>query len=310
MQSTASVSRHIWRFAIPALLLCYGAWLVSDYTHQNQTNNRRAAIVRQHVRSVRAIDHVDGLVLGGSNAVFGLSAARLSARSGLYWYNASLLSEGFSDANYRRFVEAIAEASDRDRVRIVVYSTILPFRADTSLRRDFMGDVAGHRPLSIKPNRSALTHFRQVLFAGGVPSYPLPIAYGDFDFDRFDYCGTTKFDGDHFQWDDERASAQALVDMAEFLEATFPNARVVIVLPSEYYPRQEDRELRNALAGSLVAKVSEDLGRMASAEPGRVAVIEQPLFPTSEYLCDARHHGNRAGREFRTDDLFERLGGG
>ena len=130
MPFMVSVNRFIWRFGIPALLLAYAGYLVWGYTQQ--TDGGRTAIIRQHLSNLQAMDHVDGLVLGGSNAVFSLSAAQLDELSGMTWYNASLMNEGYTDSNYRRFVTRVAETVDPNAIKLVVYSTVSPLRASST----------------------------------------------------------------------------------------------------------------------------------------------------------------------------------
>ncbi len=308
MPFMVSVNRFIWRFGIPALLLAYAGYLVWGYTQQ--TDGGRTAIIRQHLSNLQAMDHVDGLVLGGSNAVFSLSAAQLDELSGMTWYNASLMNEGYTDSNYRRFVTRVAETVDPNAIKLVVYSTVSPLRAhEFDRRKNFKGDVTGHLPLSIKPSRSALDYFIQSAFEGGVSKskdYPLPTRDGDIDFSHVD-CGDLPSEGQFFEWEDVTLSAHMIAIQTAFLESMFPKAKVMIVLPSEYYSRPEDLEKRKELVDSLFDQVTREFDGMAGIDASRVSLMEQSPYPVFGYVCDSRHHANQIGRAFRTQDLFVRL---
>ncbi|MBU2606215.1 MAG: hypothetical protein KKC43_10055 [Alphaproteobacteria bacterium] len=308
MPFMVSVNRFVWRFGIPALVVAYGGYLVWEYS--SQSDGGRIAIMREHLSNIAELDHVDALVFGGSNSVFSLSADQLEELSGMVWYNASLLNEGFSDENYRGWVEDVAGELDQTQVRLVVYSTILPFRANRfDERNDFDGDITGHLPLAIKPRVSAWSFLTQTVFEGGVlksKEFPLPTRSGDLDFEQFD-CGELPQEGQFFEQDNVAASARSIANMTAFFEATFPNAEVVIALPSEYYTRPEDIARHDAFVRSVFTEVKEDFAEMESVEPGRVKLVKQPPFPRFELVCDSRHHANQIGRAFRTQDLFARL---
>ena len=311
MPFMVSVNRLVWRFAIPALLVAYGGYLVWEYN--NQSDGGRIAIMREHLSNIEELEHVDALVFGGSNSVFSLSADQLEELSGMVWYNASLLNEGFSDENYRGWVEDVAGELDQTQVRLVVYSTILPFRANRfDERNNFDGDITGHLPLTIKPRVSAWSFFIQTVFQGGVlksKDYPLPTRNGDVDFEQFD-CGELPQEGQFFEQDNVAASARSIANMTAFFEATFPNAKVVIALPSEYYTRPEDIARRDSFVRSLFTNVRKDFDKMESVEPERVRLVEQSPFPEFGLVCDSRHHANQVGRVFRTRDLYQRLEAG
>lgn len=92
-----------------------------------------------------------------------------------------------------------------------------------------------------------------------------------------------------------------------FPESVFPMAKVVMVLPSEYYSRPEDLENCKQLVGSLFGQVAHDFDDMATIDASGVSLGEQSPYPVFGYVCDSHHHANQIGLAFRTQDLCARL---
>ena len=136
--------------------------------------------------------------------------------------------------------------------------------------------------------------------------YPLPTRDGDIDFSHVD-CGDLPSEGQFFEWEDVTLSAHMIAIQTAFLESMFPKAKVMIVLPSEYYSRPEDLEKRKELVDSLFDQVTREFDGMAGIDASRVSLMEQSPYPVFGYVCDSRHHANQIGRAFRTQDLFVRL---
>lgn len=308
MPSTASVNRFIRRIAIPALLAAYGLFLVFDY--RVQTDGGRQAIVEGHLANLRQAGDVDALIVGGSNAVFSLSASMLEEWTGTRWYNAALLNEGFSDTAYWDFVRRLAGTIDPAAVRTVVYSSLNPYRrGEIADRRAYHGPVSGQVEFSLKPARSVVNYLKDWLEDGVLTptkTYPPPVATGDFQFARFECTGLPALHQTYNREDLEVAVNSAYRNL-RFYAGQFPNARIVLALPSEFHDDDAAvgalNDFNAALFDALVARMADAGDRMA----GRVSLISQPPFPDPALICDSPHHGNDAGRRFRTGDLHAQL---
>src|SRR5262245_44683227 len=85
MLSMVSANRFITIGAIPLVTVAYAVSLCIDH-------NRNAFItdIKHHIQDIQNSASVDGLVFGGSNAYYSLSAESLSYYTGMKWYNASI----------------------------------------------------------------------------------------------------------------------------------------------------------------------------------------------------------------------------
>lgn len=300
----ANVNRFIRLIAIPALLVAYAAYLVVDY--QRPENADREPVYKAKLAGLAAAgDSVEGLILGGSNAFYGLSARMLSERDGYQWYNFTVLSEGYGQASHQHAIEAAfnSEAA-RLRIRTVVYSsimllhrsTIAQFRnnTDESILTGETGPV-----LELKPVK-ALYRFGRAAFrdrdadSERVPGL-LPDRFGDLDFETA-RCVTNN--GPSItRLEDADIALDYYDSVAGFLHRLFPNAEIFMVVPSEFLTEP-----------GLYASWGETLKARWAARGARpYNLIVQPSTPGPSFLCRMSHHPNALGRVWRTEDLIGQM---
>jgi hypothetical protein len=89
MLSMVSVNRFIGTAVIPLIIVAYGVFLLIDHDHYNPVDPAS----RDHIPNIQKIGSIEGLLFGGSNAVYSLSAEFLSHYMGIKWYNASVIGE-------------------------------------------------------------------------------------------------------------------------------------------------------------------------------------------------------------------------
>ena len=68
--------------------------------------------------------NIEGLILGGSNAFFGISATQISRKSNRFFINLSLYYEGGNAKNYLNYVSSTTEQIDHKNIKWIIYSTI------------------------------------------------------------------------------------------------------------------------------------------------------------------------------------------
>ena len=117
-----SVNRLIFWVLIPLLLISYPAFRVLEWRMLD--DGRRSLIAEHHAVNLGNRNDINCLILGGSNAVFSLSAEQMSTESGLKCYNLSLLNEGYSDRAYFDFINSMP--IDRMKITSVFYSSLYP----------------------------------------------------------------------------------------------------------------------------------------------------------------------------------------
>src|SRR5262249_23994550 len=119
MLSMVSVNRVINIGAIPLVIVAFAVFLCID--HNRHVN---IAYIRHHIQNIQNGGGVDGLVFGGSNGFYSLSAETLSYYTGMKWHNASMQNEVLTGM---RVIQDFATGIDRTKVKYVVYSGVLPY---------------------------------------------------------------------------------------------------------------------------------------------------------------------------------------
>jgi hypothetical protein len=294
MLSMVNANRFINLGAIPLVLVVYAVFVLVD--HINHTRfHYDDPDVKVHIQNVKNSGSVDALVFGGSNAVYSLSAEALSYKTRINWYNASLDDELGGINDYKNFIRDLSAHVDRTKVRYVVYSSIFPYstlefpNAESKTRANGEG---------IKPSGSVLGyiayHFR-------LPPKRQRNRFGDLAFESV----KCEFTINPMHWrKNEDASANFLVDEAIFLASAFPNASILIVLPSEYYGAASfddsvfEQNLRTKFYGLLRQKYHIE---------GGVKIIFQPPYSSTTQVCDTQRHADEEGRAWRTENLIESI---
>jgi len=305
MLSMVSANRFINMSAIPLVLVAYVIFICIDYSRHTRYEDPDVKVHLQNVKNSRGID---ALVFGGSNAAYSLSAEYLNYNTGLSWYNASLNGELGTINRYKIFVRELSALIDRTKVRYVVYSSMFPYvigQIDRAKRANGEG---------IKPSDNVL-HFimRYILGHLGQASHRSTYSladnasetrrdsFGDIVFENVK-CAFT-FNRAH-QREDEDASADFLVDEAIFFASVFPNASILIVLPSEYYGVASfddsifEQNLRTKFYGRLRPKYHFE--RM-------IQIIFQPPYSSVTQVCNDPRHADEDGRAWRTENLIESI---
>lgn len=303
-----SVNRFILNVGIPFVVVLYFVFLYWEYVQLSDHGRRE--IVETHNSNLRRAGNVDGIILGGSNAVFSLSAEQMTKLSDMSWYNAALIGEGYNDRNFNEYVRQIKANLDATSIKYIVYSTVHPFREGVIDRRlEYNGNLYDDPYLSIKPNRSILSLIKSYLRDGKldlVKRHPNPLIYGDFDFDSFD-CG--RFPGEDIKYEREKIAkaAEVLYQKIILYAQWFKNAEVIIVYPSEYYGDNTAQAILDDFNTKLTQRIVKRINSEKKVMPTRVKFISQPPYPVADYICDGRHHSNKTGRVWRTNDLYRQL---
>ena len=292
MLSMVSANRLINIGAIPLVIVAYAVFLCIDH------NRTGYADIKHHIEDIQNSGSVDGLVFGGSNAYYSLSAESLSYHTGLKWYNVSMLGEMLSINRYEAFIQDLSSRIDRTKVKYVVYSSILPYS---------VGGVAMHKldikanGEGIKPNRSMLAHIKNGANIPHPRDWEARSEFGDIVFDRIK-CEFTAENHFHLVHEEIGISVNFLIDEASYFASIFPNASILMVLPSGYYGGLsfDDTMFGQALRTKFYSVLSEK-----DFQNSKVRIIVQPPYPSITQVCDDPWHANEDGRDWRTQNLIE-----
>ena len=185
-----NVNRVIFWVLIPFTFMCYIIFRVAEW--QLYGDGGRQLIAEQHAINLSNIDDIDCLILGGSNAVFSLSAEQMSNESNLTCYNLSLLNEGFSDGAYFNFIRNLP--IERTEIKSVIYSSVYPLTRKNFVRRlehnKTQTSISGETVFQFT-GPSLATYVKRFLQGKSLligRIYPIPTSSGDFNFDEYDGC--------------------------------------------------------------------------------------------------------------------------
>src|SRR5262245_45951906 len=150
MLSMVNANRFIKTVVIPLVIVAYAVFLWIDH------NANYFAATKIHMQNIKNVGRVDGLLFGGSNAAYSVSAEFLSHNLGKNWYNASVMGELGTIQRHKNFIRDLSTRIDRTKVRYVVYSTVAPYHTGAIARLE-SGETLR---LGIKPKISALGYMR------------------------------------------------------------------------------------------------------------------------------------------------------
>ncbi len=123
MPSMVSANRFIRTAVIPLIIVAYGVFLLIDHDHYSPVIDAG----RDHIQNIQKIGSIEGLLFGGSNVVYSLSAEFLSHHMGIKWYNASVMNELRTIERHKNFIQDLSARIDPAKVRYVVYLKSYPF---------------------------------------------------------------------------------------------------------------------------------------------------------------------------------------
>lgn len=285
-----------------AVLTLYVVYLVYEKVVAYDSSGR-VAIARHHKAMLNNKDlHINALILGGSNAAFGISAELLSRYTGYHFYNLALMNEGFSSDNYFKFVQSATSTIDRNRIKLIVFSSIRTIKK-LSAEEDATRDVTGRSLSLIEPSESFLKFLSsQIKERSGsidraVKNYAYKIykvrgEYGDFDFTDFSCASTIAIE--NFSPPAVDFAVAYLMQKKAAYTKLFSNAEFMVVIPAEF---DENPPLKNRYIVDLTAKLK---------NAGIVFVV-QPSHQNRNLVCDAAFHPNAIGRALLTKNLADSL---
>jgi hypothetical protein len=307
----ASVKRNLYATGVILLLAVYAAYLVWD-NHLYKSGERRREIVSQHLKQLRDQKTFDGLIIGGSNSYYSLSSGLIQTMLGERWYNASIMSGGFSNRNMHDFIGQVAAAVDVHSVKTIVFSSIVAYQKGDVYKRDrALAEIDGKLPLSLKPQRSALSHLKDwVIKPAHVDGFQLPLPDSNGDIQFLKTTCPDVFAPAQFSKEDPQVVAKYIVDNLQVIGAKFPASKIYVVFPSLFADERlsliRDRTYIEKVV-NLTTALSKELHSDKIISYG---IVFQPKFPAVDMVCDYPHHANSKGREWRTRNLLKNITSG
>lgn len=301
MRFMANVNKII-KFLIFFVIVLYVYYVYYDNERNKSWGDRKT--FELHLKNLKANGKTyTGLIVGGSNSVWGLSAEQLNKSSDLNYYNLSILHEGRNSRAHEKFMrQATDDYLDKDKIQEVIYSSIVPFHETMFKAYNGAGisnSVWGPYNVGVKPFTSYYRYAKErYYYKQKTPDwFHIISTYGDLDFSN-QPCPADLY---HYRYEMAGAKKVALYlnNKAEFLSELYPKAKVAVLLPSEHmylarYPR--------AWANEVVSEFQ----KKAKANH---RIIVQAQIPDISMVCSGVHHPNAKGREWRTQQLINSLKG-
>lgn len=290
----------ILSFTLFTCILIYPVYLIVDFQFQ-ATNNLEIGI--QKTKNFSVIKP-DSLILGGSNALYGISAQNLSEGSEFTWFNLAINNEGYSDDNYWKYIKSVVSYSKRHTIKNIVYSSARPLRMGSIDRRDNRTDrdTFGRKELYWLPNRSIASRIKEWIESEMEEiEFEIVTNFGDLDFTTKN-CKPPKLL--KFEREADNLTLSRWVRSQLFtMERIFPSARIYFLIPSEYYDEHYDIEKSK----TINKVIQQAINRYNKERVKRAVLIDQKLFPSVEHVCEVRHHASSKGRIWRTKKLSNEL---
>lgn len=291
-------------FKVYFICTLYLLFLFFDNIQWN--HGERKEHIDGHIKNLSHFENdIDAIILGGSNSAFSISSEILSDMTDQNWYNLSLPNEGYSDKNYRDFINKNIPRSSKDSIHTIVFSTLKFSRKNHLINREsYKGNLYGYTHSPLKPNQSILSYIQKFILRGsfwGGFSYSEPTAYGDFDFSSLKCSADLN---QYFFMEGIEKASDALVEDIIFLKKTFPNARVIIEFPTELF------EASNFM---FIKEYFKKIGERALYKleyidnNSDILIVETSTYIDKSFICDATHHANIKGREWRTLMLLDKI---
>jgi len=269
----------------------------------------------QKVTRMQGISAVDSLIVGGSNAVYSLSAERLSELSGETWFNGALPREGFTRENMAAFVDDFINSVDADNVSTVLISSNRHWhvdRRDSSAEPESTPQPQSKQELGFDGIRDSpfwLPSKSLWDFVSGPPAKVFPTiisGQGDLLHDATDLC-RPNLRSVPTEWGTDRDIDVLLETWLPLVHSRFPDAAIVITIPSRYTADPVDPAASGDYLERLQSKIEAWIGAQPDSDGIQVSTVLETNYDDPSLLCTTGPHYNATGRLLRTDALYEKL---
>ena len=275
------------------------------WSDRNYVNKPVYDAIKNKQQAIKNLGPIDGVILGGSNAWWGISAKSLSLSSDLTWANLAVPAEGYTDQNYEKFLNETLTFKIRQGVSFVVYSPATLVRNDFMKRKKVTTNLYGKNQITYKPQRSLASYLKDLMGFTGYRPYPVENKYGDFGFDDYP-CGP--FIANPYsprEYLNENELSFWTSEQLERISSLFPNATIFIFVPNGY--NDQIIKKNNDLRETLLNKLQTLLYAREAKGKGPVHLIPQEPYQSSNLMCADDWHANSEGREWRTKELYKSI---
>lgn len=296
--------KYVWLIAF--FVATYVVWVAVSGYLQNATTFI-SSVHDQKVARLQELNQLDAIIVGGSNAVYSLSAERISELSDENWFNAALPREGITIENQSAFLDDVADSIDADKVTTVVISSIAHVRGnlDTVASQETgLGlDGVARSPYWL-PSQSLWN-----LIVDPQRTFPTIISNrGDLVHAGVGLCRRGNRDR-VVSWLSDSQIDGFLGTWLPLVRSRFANANVVITIPAQYLEELPDPVDSRAYMDRLQSRIDAWITANPESEGGAVSTVLEPNLDDRAMVCNSVHHLNAQGRLVRTNALYNLMTG-
>jgi hypothetical protein len=297
-------NKYVWLVAL--LAAAYIAWVAMSGFLASATMFS-GSIHDQKATRMQGMGAVESVIVGGSNAVYSLSAERLSELSGETWFNAALPREGFSQENMEAFVDHFVTWVDSDKISTVVIASARHWHVERRDRSEESAPELGFDGIEKSPFWLPSRSLWDLLSEPPAKIFPTIISsHGDLIHDATDLC-QPNLRAVKTEWATDREIDSLLESWLPLIQSRFPNATVVITIPSRYTVERADP----AASGDYLERLQSRIDAWIAAHPEsagiQVSTLREKDYDDPSLVCTTGGHYNATGRSLRTDAFYELL---
>lgn len=293
----ANVKKKIIYSVYFFLMIFYLCYLLIDQNYMKKTLAYNIIFEVENINNfINKNRKIDAIILGGSNAVQGLSAKQFSDISTKNFYNLSMDYEGGNKSIYFNSIIEKTTNIDRDKVRLILYSTLRYFDQDSIKFKKY--NIKKIQYINLLPSNSLMVSIKKrglSLFNNHV--YKTEVFKSTEHGDRRDVSNSFNSNLNSFDFNNNlpiELVTEDIISIKKIYSQLFPNALFILVTPPVYNTKPE-------FQNSFILELSK------SFKKNNINFIHQPPIVFFKPIWTNNSHLNSNGRKIRTDNLYKIL---
>ena len=289
MQHMGNVKKLIYTYISIVFLICYLIYIFFDKRESSEefiANNEKNNIELFLLKNKR----IDAIIIGGSNALQGISAEDLSKYSNKYFYNLSFNSEMIHHGNYFKYLKLTTADSIRKKIRLVVYSSISLYSENIFEALEDTNIVRRQKVINIIPSISLMSWLNIKYKIRRPSDYLIHVHHGDGENNMYSPTYLKDFE---FKQSPLSQLIEFIVFKKKQLSLLYPNAKIVVTAPP-FYNKTPNYQ------NNYILKLSQEL------EQRDIYFIAEQVNSNKKKWHDNAHL-NKFGRKIRSKELYNML---
>ena len=278
------ITKDSYYIIIFTLIILYFSYVIFENSIVDD-NYLNFSIIQQHENNLNERqNNIDILIVGGSNAFYGLSAEQMTKEIDMNVYNLSLAHEGYSLSNYVNYLDSTVQ--NKDQIHLILISSLKYF--DFYIEEEPNKNLYGISTITFYPKKSFLKRIYEFFRENDEINKLKFNKYGDLMFEHLN-CEYKALETQ--QTEISFLSHQYIDEMSKKLNEKFVNADLIFLLPPFYQNKLKYSKNIDVLSNTSIKK-------------GHFLYIEEDFY-SKEVMCHDNHHPNAIGRKIRTKKIID-----